>query len=581
MAQEHRKDVQVSYDGPEADSIRARSASQWQAALRQAESMTRVPSSSLDLERTLVRVPSLPDTIPKESTSIVGYSTWINSDPTCRLSKVEKELFIALRKRHPTTCLVSSSSHFARWDEKQNNGIALLILAWAYVLSANLAERQGLGMEYGAVLEAPDGPELHLSYATPPERAWWKAIVSPGTGWSIAGGQISPWAVRIEDLGIRIAGDADADPGRRPPTSRQAAQYVARLCSAYDLGSQCSAALAAALSLPLHASIAPLKSTTIELPPPSFTTGAACPEQQRFPPLPKEFRHLGYYLSLSLSPWILGPALWSVFWDPAVPCHFAGAWLGPILAVLDPVITSNNMELLAKLLSFTKVAPLWLGVALCGRRAIVKSILPSLAELRDYPHARPVVDSAAWTGVPQSFMDIHPPGPYLRDGMIARADVWRLRHDCYRQYEDGTFVSTPAYGWPPFGEMRAEDVELEIRDHLTCSHQWKYGWWTWLPDRITDAGFLRTRPAEPPSESKAVAGSHPPREPGTVGQNLCELSKMATESVFQWCGSQVERGFAGSVVKRRAGPNVAPREMKERGALDREAIHDWIRSIGS
>ncbi len=41
---------------------------------------------------------------------------------------------------------------------------------------------------------------------------------------------------------------------------------------------------------------------------------------------------------------------------------------------------------------------LWLGVALCGRRAIIKSILPSLAELRDYPYFRPDLDAAAWTG---------------------------------------------------------------------------------------------------------------------------------------------------------------------------------------
>jgi len=260
-------------------------------------------------------------------------------------------------------------------------------------------------MEYGPLRDSSGPAIIYLDYAQPRELAWWKVIVSRGIGWSIASGQISPWAVRVEDIRLGIAGEADVD--QQQPPAREAARYLARLCHAYDLGSQCSAALAAAdLTLPLHASTAPSKPATIELPQPSFPARATSPGQLD---CPIESNHPGYYMSLSLCPWIFGPALWSVFWEPEVPCNFAGAWLGPITSVLNPIITN--------------VAPLWLGVAICGRRAIVKSILPSLAELRDCPHARPVVDSAAWTGVPQSFMDIHPPGPYLRNGMVARADV--------------------------------------------------------------------------------------------------------------------------------------------------------------
>jgi hypothetical protein len=129
--------------------------------------------------------------------------------------------------------------------------------------------------------------------------------------------------------------------------------------------------------------------------------------------------------------------------------------------------------------------------------------MPFLDELRSYPHTHPSVDAAAWTGIPQSFMDIHPPGPYLQGGKISRANIWRLRHDCHQNYEDDSFLATPRYGWAPFGTMRENDVELELLDHLSCSHQWKYDFWTWLPSGIRDTGILDAR-GDPQSPQESL-----------------------------------------------------------------------------
>lgn len=85
------------------------------------------------------------------------------------------------------------------------------------------------------------------------------------------------------------------------------------------------------------------------------------------------------------------------------------------------------MELFAKTFSFSPMSPLWIGLALCGCRTVIRSILPSLGVLRDYPFFRPSVDAAAWTGVSQSFMDHHLPGISC-NGLVPRADVWRIRH---------------------------------------------------------------------------------------------------------------------------------------------------------
>ncbi len=46
--------------------------------------------------------------------------------------------------------------------------------------------------------------------------------------------------------------DRAIDSSQQPPTAEQAATYIARFCKAYNLGTQCSAARTAALSLPLH-----------------------------------------------------------------------------------------------------------------------------------------------------------------------------------------------------------------------------------------------------------------------------------------------------------------------------------------
>ena len=79
-------------------------------------------------------------------------------------------------------------------------------------------------------------------------------------------------------------------------------------------------------------------------------------------------------------------------------------------------------------------------------------------------------------------MDLRGSGPYLReDNTISRADVWRLRHECWDVEPEGRpFRSTPLLGWPPLGVMRPEELELEVYKHVTCErHKWHYDRWTW------------------------------------------------------------------------------------------------------
>lgn len=476
-----------------------------------------------------------------------------------------------MRKRHPTDCVLSSSPNFRTWEGESNNGIALLTLGWAYILTASLAERQGLRMEYAPFrTQHPGMTKLGLEYASPTERSWWTAIVGRGVGWSICGGQVAPWAVSLDDIGVEIDGDVDG--GKHAPTSREAACYLARFCRAYGLGNQSSAALAAALSLPLHASTTYLRPATIELPRPSLPDCAGSPSPDE---CPSDFQFIGYLMTLSLCPWAFGSSLWSIFWEPDVPCNFAGAWLGPIATILERIIDDNNLELLAKVLSFANVAPLWLGVALCGKRTIIKSILPSLAELRDYPYARPNVDAAAWTNTTQSFMDNRRMGPYLHDGKISRSDVWRLRHDCHAEYSDDGFLYTPPYGWPPFGEMRVQDLELELLHHLRCSHAWSYSHWTWAQSQITDGGIPNA--CLPLEQGWTVDENVQPNDHESLNNH--DVSMTATKAVFWWCCGQVERGFGHVIVPRRYGIDQALESAESVGRVKSDIVLDWLESI--
>lgn len=161
----------------------------WQVTLRLAKSTSgkiNISSSTFDLERVLYRTPALPETISRDATWIEGYSLGRNSNTSCRGGKAEKARKLPLRKLHPTTCTLSKSRNFVEWNGSASNGISLLILGWAYILSASLAEWQGLDMEYGQFLDHPVSAEtnlnlkLDLDYARPHELAWWKAIATRG-----------------------------------------------------------------------------------------------------------------------------------------------------------------------------------------------------------------------------------------------------------------------------------------------------------------------------------------------------------------------------------------------------------------
>ncbi|KJR84274.1 uncharacterized protein SPSK_08780 [Sporothrix schenckii 1099-18] len=651
-----------TYDGEDAERVFARSRAHWQQALAQALALPSTAAAAapkaLDVQRALFRTPALPDSLPRDADTIYGMPFWTGAPlKPCAHRNLQgpKEKFsLRTKYRIRVTVAPAESMSFATWPGTPHNGVAWLALGWAYVLSASLAERQGVSVEYRDedtcnVDGQTDGVQhdntqqtVSLPYATPAERRWWRAITAPGAGWVLADGGLTPWAVDVAEEGLgRVAVATDADEidavAETPPTARQAARYLARMCAFFRLGSQSSAAFAAALTFPLHSHTFWREENPICLPRPRLGTDigrGGSRGRGRGPgrgrgrgrgrvhdvdaidpacdlancPLSSEFANLSYYLSLSLAPWVIGSALFSAFWERDVPCHLAGAWIQPAAAIVIPILWTEtgatrpdgDFELFAKVLSGTRSAPLWLGVALCGHGRFLQSVYWYLSHLQSAGYLVSRGMAAAWTGLQACFLhDLLSASPQGA-GLVSRAHVCRLRHAFTRNYPpDENFQYMPLHPWPPFGVMRVEDVELEIRAHVTCGHRWTYSHWTWLvpgADTDQDDGFFLNRstpmppariippppaPDSPLDATLTAALEANPIQP-TEWDKIRTMSRHATETIFWWANTQVERGFAGTVLPQmpaqgdRLPATGSPKQLKHYDAMSVEVWRDGV-----
>ncbi|KAH9898813.1 hypothetical protein F4778DRAFT_743115 [Xylariomycetidae sp. FL2044] len=581
-----------AFSGPNSDYLR--STHKWQTLVRLALSMPpgHFPDNVFNLEDVLLRIPKLPPRLPPE-TVIQGYSTWSNlqANGGCELREKKGKLQdIYLRNKSPMRCTVSSSDSFKIWEGTPNNGLLLLVLAWAYIFSARLAEKQGLSLEHQTASSLGDrdqraasGPSgnahVDLSYASSAEFAWWKLITTSGTFFSIQGSkECLPWTVVPEFSNFTLAMSYEDDgqesaQTHRLPTACEAAIYLNRLCEAYSLARQSSAALSAAVSLPSHRGHISDRNP-IHLPAPSFSTMPVHVRSDLGGP--SGFDVLDYLMVLSLKPNVYIPCLQSILWEPNVACNEAGALLRAAHNAIEPILRAKNYELFVKVISYHKSAPLWLGTAICGRDPgmLITTIYGDWFGQHD--------DAAAWTGIPHSFMDICPPGPYLQDDRIARAQVWRLRHDCHSKYARGDDYShRPRNGWEPYGSMQLQDVELELHEHLHCSHDWRYSHWTWLPGEERDTGFKQKDLPNPSLVSFHTTHDHRSTSISPAdAEAIRNLSQKETQQTFWWCSEQVERGFTEVVGPRMLYDPRPPRESGERAiGMSRKKIRKWLRTV--
>ena len=183
-----------------------------------------------------------------------------------------------------------------------------------------------------------------------------------------------------------------------------------------------------------------------------------------------------------------------------------------------------------------KLSVLWLG-------AVISGLAPRILDFVK-GGAPPLDPSAfAWTGCPQSFMDLAGSGPYFQTKAsgeeIQRADAWRLLFLPTVVEDDLHYENYPFAPWEPVGKTSADNCMARIRIHRFCSrHHLTYQHWAWhLGNDLTlvDQG-LKTVPAQT-SSKEVTLGIETPASAilPTVELSLDqEASRRASWEIFQW-----------------------------------------------
>lgn len=112
------------------------------------------------------------------------------------------------------------------------------------------------------------------------------------------------------------------------------------------------------------------------------------------------------------------------FWEPEVPCNLVSPWLHPVPEEVlggTSVMNDGDQELftLIGVIRRPNMRTFWVG-------AVTSGLVPNIVQ--KVRGGRPPIDSFAfaWTGCPQSFMDVAGSGSYISDlENVSRLDIWR------------------------------------------------------------------------------------------------------------------------------------------------------------
>ncbi|MCJ1251980.1 hypothetical protein MMC30_009218 [Trapelia coarctata] len=183
-----------------------------------------------------------------------------------------------------------------------------------------------------------------------------------------------------------------------------------------------------------------------------------------------------------------------------------------------------------------KLSALWLGAVISGLSPRILDFVKSGTPPLD-PNA------FAWTGCPQSFIDLAGSGPYSQADVsgerIQRADAWRLLSLPTIIDDDLHYDNYPFSPWEPVGTTNMENLVARIKIHRFCSrHNLSYQHWTWqLEDGSTliDQGW-EIVPAQPLVQEGTPRIETPTstKLPVTEFSLEQQASRTASWEIFQW-----------------------------------------------
>jgi hypothetical protein len=264
-----------------------------------------------------------------------------------------------------------------------------------------------------------------------------------------------------------------------PASFSEALGYLNNFCLRHGISDQSHAALAAVLLLPTMRDLGKeLRLPAVVIhnhPPPSASARFAQPHWPLF-----MCRHLDRLMAGSCYTTGIHPMLLSVFYNPDIECNAVAPWLQGTFAVIDSLAADKPMVLGRMLMDRQPdTAFLWLG-------ATVLDLQKTLLE-----HVRlgwiPVeLNSAAWSGTLQSFIQQPVSTPLVVNGMISRADQCRL----LLMSASSSHQSALTVPWKPFGGNPLRETDLGVQLHAQCEgHGLQYRGFQW----DTDTGRVPVR----------------------------------------------------------------------------------------
>lgn len=418
---------------------------------------------------------------------VSGESTWQSGNCAEHIPIFTKRLSLDVSAQKPTKIRFENTTrvHQNNLGDKGNH-LGVLVVAWAYVLSARWAEimpraeicytqRETEAGNLSSTRIIQEERALSMGSGAAEALIWWKALVAPGRGWqatisSNGRSSMAPWSTDIlttYDMAVRFVGITKEDCGGTedtnclPPSSDKAMGFIVDYCEHHGIISQCKAALSAALVFPLARRFR----RCVFLPIPQLGTRQASLslDSCRFAPSRGQLDKL---LTLSCNHVGMEAILSSCFFNADIPANVCSHYLQGIFAVID---STRDLHAHTSLLmrGLGRLGFLWLGASIAG-------LQDGLLNLFRERISEPELHSAVWTQTLQSF--IQQPVLGIQNGQVARADECKLLFLTQTKWH----TNPPLSAWPLFGTTELKDVNLEVEEHISCgSHFLYYDSWTW------------------------------------------------------------------------------------------------------
>lgn len=470
----------------------------WTRLYAAAINTRRLPVSCFFTQDTFLLQPTFPCNLSLEEHHgqliASGYSNWGSSPVQCAhdIHPFRRLVQLDVTTKNPVLISISESTkntyYSSSWFDSHSDYLAILMLAWTYILSARWAEimpapcslayTDSLAKHHDATKKLGNCQNslfVDIGPAKPDEARWWAAILAPGQGWqaTMQSSLASPWSIRVESSSEFIISPETVVKASQGSASTflEACRFLNKFCTRHNIVDQSHAALAAVLLFPYMAG------ETLHV----LSPGLKKHKKPLNDPLNNHKSHsqphkicegqlIDRLLTLSCNIRGIRPLLLSVFFEPSVECNAVTPWLQGTLAAIES-LTENNPPMLGRMCmeKIPELACIWLGSTIVG---LQKKLL------QDAKYGQIPLDlhSAVWSGTVQSFIQQPVSGPLVVDGYVRRADECRLLFLCQ---SDG-HTRVPICQWKPFGQTPKDDVDLEVRLHEHCEgHALQYRGFAW------------------------------------------------------------------------------------------------------